>query len=101
MRTRRFAVTVLSFALATTSAGATVLIKGDNGGLMEDYVARFQPGDDNVLTTGLAQRNDRALVQHRSLADHPLADTLRVRHDGAARFLQRDRAEFHAANGCF
>ena len=65
------------------------------------HVARFQPGDDDLLAAGLAQRGHRALVQHRSLADHPLADALRVRHDGAAGFVQRDRAEFHAASGCF
>ena len=29
-------------ALTITSACATVLISGDNGGLMEDYTARFQ-----------------------------------------------------------
>lgn len=43
MRAYFFAVTVLTAALTTTSAHATVLIKDDNGGLMEDYVARSQP----------------------------------------------------------
>lgn len=43
MRAHIFAVAVLSIALTTTSAHSTVLIKGDHGGLMEDYVARFQP----------------------------------------------------------
>jgi len=43
MRAHLFAATVLSAALAAPSARATVLIKDDNGGLMEDYVARFQP----------------------------------------------------------
>jgi hypothetical protein len=43
MRAPLFAVTALSIALTVTSAHATVLIRGDNGGLMEDYVARFQP----------------------------------------------------------
>ena len=42
MRAHFFAVTVLSTMLAITSASATVLISGDNGGLMEDYTARFQ-----------------------------------------------------------
>jgi hypothetical protein len=42
MRAHFFAVTVLSTALTITSASATVLINGDNGGLMEDYTARFQ-----------------------------------------------------------
>jgi hypothetical protein len=42
MRANFFAVTVLSTALTITSASATVLINGDNGGLMEDYTARFQ-----------------------------------------------------------
>ena len=64
-------------------------------------VARLQAGDDNLLAARFAQRVQRVLVQHRSLADHPLADTLRVRHDGAAGFLQRDCAELHAASGCF
>ena len=53
------------------------------------------------LAAGLAQCGDGVFVQHRSLADHPLADALRVRHDGAAGFVQRDRAELHAACGCF
>jgi hypothetical protein len=43
MRAYLIATTVLSATLTTTSARATVLIKNDNGGLMEDYVARFQP----------------------------------------------------------
>lgn len=43
MRAYLFAATVLTVALTTTAARATVLIKDDNGGLMEDYVARFQP----------------------------------------------------------
>jgi hypothetical protein len=42
MRAHLFAVTVLSTALTITSASATVRISGDNGGLMEDYTARFQ-----------------------------------------------------------
>ena len=42
MRAHFFAVTVLSTALTITSASATVLINGDNGGLTEDYTARFQ-----------------------------------------------------------
>lgn len=42
MRAQLFAVAVLSMALTITSASATVLIRGDNGGLMEDYIARFQ-----------------------------------------------------------
>lgn len=42
MRAIFFAVTVLSMALTTTSACATVLISGDNGGMMENYVARFR-----------------------------------------------------------
>ena len=42
MRAHFFAVTVLSTALTITSASATVLINGDNGGLMGDYTARFQ-----------------------------------------------------------
>jgi len=42
MRTQLFAVAALSMALTITSASATVLIRGDNGGLMEDYTARFQ-----------------------------------------------------------
>jgi hypothetical protein len=36
------AAAVLSTALTITSASATVRISGDNGGLMEDYTARFQ-----------------------------------------------------------
>jgi hypothetical protein len=35
-------VAVLSTALSSTSASATVLISGDVGGKMEDYAARFQ-----------------------------------------------------------
>ena len=42
MRAQFFAVAALSMALTITSASATVLIDGDNGGLMEDYTARFQ-----------------------------------------------------------
>lgn len=42
MRAQLIAVAVLSMALTITSASATVLIRGDNGGLMEDYIARFQ-----------------------------------------------------------
>jgi hypothetical protein len=42
MRAQLFAVAVLSTAQSITSASATVLIRGDNGGLMEDYTARFQ-----------------------------------------------------------
>jgi hypothetical protein len=42
MRAHLIAATVLSTALTITSACATVLISGDNGGLMEDYTARFQ-----------------------------------------------------------
>ena len=42
MRAHFFAVAVLSTTLTITSASATVLISGDNGGLMEDYTARFQ-----------------------------------------------------------
>jgi|GEM_PF-4285967 hypothetical protein len=36
MRAHFFAVTVLSTVLTITSVSATVLINGDNGGLMED-----------------------------------------------------------------
>jgi hypothetical protein len=42
MRTNFFTVTALSTALTITSASATILISGDNGGMMENYVARFQ-----------------------------------------------------------
>lgn len=42
MRANFFAVTILSTALTITSASATVLISGDIGGMMENYVARFQ-----------------------------------------------------------
>jgi hypothetical protein len=42
MRAVFFAVTALSMALTVTSASATVLISGDIGGMMENYVARFQ-----------------------------------------------------------
>ena len=42
MRAQLFAAAVVSTALTITSASATVLISGDNGGLMEDYTARFQ-----------------------------------------------------------
>ncbi len=42
MRANFFAVTALSMALTITSASATVLISGDIGGMMENYVARFQ-----------------------------------------------------------
>jgi hypothetical protein len=42
MRANFFAVIALSTALTITSASATVLISGDNGGMMENYVARFQ-----------------------------------------------------------
>jgi hypothetical protein len=42
MRANFFAVTVLSTLLTITSAPATVLIRGDIGGMMENYVARFQ-----------------------------------------------------------
>ena len=42
MRAQLFAAAVVSTALTITSASATVLISGDNGGLMEHYTARFQ-----------------------------------------------------------
>ena len=42
MRVQFFAAAVVSAALTITSASATVLISGDNGGLMENYTARFQ-----------------------------------------------------------
>ena len=42
MRANFFVVTALFTALTTTSASATVLISGDIGGMMENYVARFQ-----------------------------------------------------------
>lgn len=42
MRAHFFAVTALSTALTITSASATVLISGDIGGMMENYVTRFQ-----------------------------------------------------------
>ena len=42
MRAQLFAVAAISMVLTITSASATVLIRGDNGGLMEDYTARFQ-----------------------------------------------------------
>jgi len=50
MRAHFFAVTVLSTALTITSASATVLINGDNGGLMEDYTARFQQASPSSST---------------------------------------------------
>lgn len=37
-----FAVAAVSTALSITSASATVLINGDNGGKMEDYTTRFR-----------------------------------------------------------
>ena len=42
MRAQLFAAAVVSTTLTITSASATVLISGDNGGLMEHYTARFQ-----------------------------------------------------------
>lgn len=42
MRAHLFGIVALSMALTITSASATVLISGDNGGLLEDYTARFQ-----------------------------------------------------------
>jgi hypothetical protein len=42
MRTNFFVVTALLTALTITSASATVLISGDIGGMMENYVTRFQ-----------------------------------------------------------
>lgn len=41
MRTRIATAAILSVVLTSTSAFATVFIKGDNGGKMEDYTARF------------------------------------------------------------
>jgi hypothetical protein len=42
MRAGHFAAAVFSAALSITSASATVLIREDGGGKMEDYTARFQ-----------------------------------------------------------
>lgn len=42
MRLHLFAAVALSVALSVTSASATVVLSGDNGGKMEDYTARFQ-----------------------------------------------------------
>lgn len=47
MRACLFAITVVSAALTMTSAFATVLISGDNGGKMEDYTARFRQVRDS------------------------------------------------------
>lgn len=41
MRFRSCAVAAMLTALSITSASATVLIQGDNGGRMEDYASRF------------------------------------------------------------
>ena len=41
MRFRLCAVTLMLTALSITSASATVLIQGDNGGRMGDYASRF------------------------------------------------------------
>lgn len=47
MRAHLIAVAIVSAALAATSASATVLISGDNGGKMEDYTARFRQVRDS------------------------------------------------------
>ena len=65
------------------------------GGDVLRHVAGFQAGADHLGPAGRAQRLDRRVIQQRSLADHPLADLLAVRHDGAACLVQRDRAELH------
>jgi hypothetical protein len=47
VRAHLIAVAIVSAALAATSASATVLISGDNGGKMEDYMARFRQVRDS------------------------------------------------------
>ena len=47
MRAYLIAVAIVSAALAATSASATVLISGDNGGKMEEYTARFRQVRDS------------------------------------------------------
>ena len=47
MRCRFALAIILSVALTSTSAFATVLINGDNGGKMEDYTARFRQVRDS------------------------------------------------------
>ena len=42
MQVRLLIVAVMSVLLSITSTSATVLIKGDNGGMMENYTARFR-----------------------------------------------------------
>lgn len=42
MRVRFIIAAMVSATLSAASASATVLISGDNGGKMEDYVVRFQ-----------------------------------------------------------
>ena len=47
MRTCLAAAVILSVVLTGSSAFATVLINGDNGGKMEDYMARFRQVRDS------------------------------------------------------
>ena len=47
MRAHVLAVAVLSVVLPATSASATVLINGDNGGMMEEYTSRYRQVRDS------------------------------------------------------
>jgi hypothetical protein len=55
MRPHLLAAALLSALTSMSSASATVLISGDNGGLMEEYIKRFhevRQSGDNVVIAG-------------------------------------------------